>query len=66
VQVRAKRTAGGGKAEATAPAMSMQRVDLSYAASSTERRSILENITLDVREGEFLCIVGPSGSGKTT
>src|SRR5882757_6978216 len=48
------------------PAMSMQRVDLSYGVSSPERRLILENITLDVREGEFLCIVGPSGSGKTT
>ena len=26
----------------------------------------VENIDLDVREGEFLTIVGPSGSGKTT
>ena len=48
------------------PAMSMQRVDLSYGVSSPERRLTVENITLDVREGEFLCIVGPSGSGKTT
>ena len=66
MQARAKQTATGDKAEATTPAMSMLRVDLSYGASSAERRLILENITLDVREGEFLCIVGPSGSGKTT
>ncbi len=29
-------------------------------------RTILGAINLDVREGEFLCIVGSSGSGKTT
>ncbi|WP_055480102.1 ABC transporter ATP-binding protein [Sphaerimonospora mesophila] len=26
----------------------------------------LEDITLDVRDGEFLCLLGPSGCGKTT
>ena len=26
----------------------------------------LDNVTLDVREGEFICILGPSGCGKTT
>jgi putative ABC transport system ATP-binding protein len=26
----------------------------------------LENIDLDVADGEFLCLMGPSGSGKTT
>ena len=26
----------------------------------------LENLTLNVREGEFVCIVGPSGCGKST
>jgi NitT/TauT family transport system ATP-binding protein len=30
------------------------------------QRLILERINLEVREGEFLCIVGASGSGKTT
>lgn len=28
--------------------------------------SVLENINLEVREGEFVCIVGPSGCGKST
>jgi NitT/TauT family transport system ATP-binding protein len=27
---------------------------------------VLENIDLDVREGEFVCILGPSGCGKST
>jgi NitT/TauT family transport system ATP-binding protein len=26
----------------------------------------LDNISIDVREGEFLCVLGPSGCGKTT
>jgi len=50
------------------------------ARNSTERSAVafrdasiefgpvkaVDNVTLDVKEGEFLCIVGPSGCGKTT
>ena len=32
----------------------------------TGRVVALEGITLDVRQGEFVCLVGPSGCGKTT
>ncbi len=34
----------------------------------TRRGSVhaLENVTLHIREGEFVCVVGPSGCGKTT
>jgi NitT/TauT family transport system ATP-binding protein len=31
-----------------------------------ERMSVLENIDLDVGDGEFVCILGPSGCGKST
>ncbi|MGL4290459.1 MAG: ABC transporter ATP-binding protein [Phreatobacter sp.] len=29
-------------------------------------KPILENVTLDVKPGEFICVMGPSGCGKTT
>jgi NitT/TauT family transport system ATP-binding protein len=66
VQLGAERTITGNAAEAAVPAVSMHQVDLSFGTSRLERRLVLEDITLQVREGEFLCIVGPSGSGKTT
>jgi NitT/TauT family transport system ATP-binding protein len=34
--------------------------------SGPENIAVLENINLEVAEGEFLCLVGPSGCGKST
>jgi NitT/TauT family transport system ATP-binding protein len=48
--------------EAAAPsALSIRNLSVRFGA-----RTILGAINLDVREGEFLCVVGSSGSGKTT
>ena len=43
----------------------LQGVTRSFKASRG-RLVALENIDLEVREGEFLCMVGPSGCGKST
>ncbi len=32
----------------------------------TANKEVLHNISLEVRRGEFICILGPSGSGKST
>ena len=48
------------------PKVSLRNISLSYSTNSGERLQALQNIGLDVRAGEFLCIVGPSGCGKST
>ena len=37
-----------------------------FFTRGSEKIDVLENLTLDVPEGEFLALMGPSGSGKTT
>ena len=39
---------------------------LSYRTQSGERLLALDHINLEVKTGEFLCVVGPSGCGKST
>ena len=41
---------------------SLQNVTFAYGSGTVA----LENVTLDVRKGEFLSLIGPSGCGKST
>jgi len=48
------------------PKVGLHDICLSYRTQSGERLLALDRINLQVRAGEFTCIVGPSGCGKST
>ena len=48
------------------PKVGLSNICLSYRTESGERLLALDHINLQVKAGEFLCIVGPSGCGKST
>jgi nitrate/nitrite transport system ATP-binding protein len=51
--------------ESDVPILELKSVDKFYVSGST-RTDVLRNVSLSVKEGEFVAIVGFSGSGKTT
>ena len=52
--------------EVVVPKVALDEISLSYKTTSGERLLALDKINLEVKPGEFLCIVGPSGCGKST
>ncbi|MGZ6827836.1 MAG: ATP-binding cassette domain-containing protein, partial [Mycobacteriales bacterium] len=46
----------------TGPAVSVRGVTKRFGAAP----NVLEDVSLDVAEGEFLCLLGASGCGKST
>ncbi|MFL6200200.1 MAG: ABC transporter ATP-binding protein [Thermoanaerobaculia bacterium] len=50
------------------PKISVRGVWMTFPAKDRASQDVhvLEDINLDVREGEFICLVGPSGCGKST
>ncbi len=44
----------------------INEVSFQYESQSEDNKTVLKNISFDLREGELLCIVGPSGCGKST
>src|ERR1700688_2754191 len=57
---------GRALAEVVVPKVALDAISLSYRTTSGERLLALDKINLEVKPGEFLCIVGPSGCGKST
>src|SRR5438874_9068782 len=47
------------------PLVELRSVSKVYHLGDEEIRA-LDNVTLDIAEGEFISIIGPSGSGKST
>ncbi|MGY5853456.1 MAG: ABC transporter ATP-binding protein [Candidatus Thorarchaeota archaeon] len=46
--------------------LSVQQISKSYENGEERETKVLESISFDVHDGEFLSILGPSGCGKTT
>ena len=48
--------------------VSVQSISKSFVDRKNKRnpKVVLDNISFDVNDGEFVCLVGPSGCGKTT
>lgn len=50
---------------ATQARLTLDSVSKTYGTGSSANE-VLKEISIEVRRGEFLCLVGPSGAGKTT
>jgi NitT/TauT family transport system ATP-binding protein len=47
------------------PFVNINKVDKVYASRGRDLKAV-DNVSLDIAAGEFVCVVGPSGCGKST
>jgi NitT/TauT family transport system ATP-binding protein len=52
--------------EIVVPKLSVQGISKAFSNDGQDETLVLDDITFDVNDGEFLSILGPSGCGKTT
>jgi NitT/TauT family transport system ATP-binding protein len=58
--------AAGARQAARCAGLERPRIAFSNVTLVLGGKTIVENLSLDVKPGEFLCIIGASGCGKTT
>jgi len=59
------RGSDAGAPVVTPPLLEVRGVSRRYATKRTDTLA-LENVSLSLHEGEFVCLLGPSGCGKST
>ena len=44
----------------------MQGIKLDRISKTYNKKKVLDNVSMQIEEGSFVCLLGPTGSGKTT